>query len=136
MNVSQLRPVRSARVSRLSELPAPKRASDRMYAIAFDLDTDKLRTYYPGNYPENAYAEIRRVLAEHRFEWMQGSVYYGHKDSTPVHCVLAVQDIGKRFSWFRNVVRDIRMLRIEENNDLYPALGAPELPLRIAPAAE
>jgi virulence-associated protein VapD len=44
--------------------------------------------------------------------------------------VLAVQEVSKRYSWFRVAVRDIRMLRIEENNDLMPAVGGyGELPL-------
>ena len=40
-----------------------------------------------------------------------------------------VQALTKRYLWFRHVVSDIRMLRIEENNDLMPAIGQGELPL-------
>lgn len=39
-----------------------------------------------------------------------------------VTCVLAVQDLTRRLAWFRPAVRDMRMLRIEENNDLGPAI--------------
>jgi virulence-associated protein VapD len=38
--------------------------------------------------------------------------------------VLATQDLTRRFPWFRSSVRDMRMLRIEENNDLGPAIEA------------
>jgi virulence-associated protein VapD len=38
--------------------------------------------------------------------------------------VLAVQDLAKSYAWFSPSVRDIRMLRIEDNNDLMPAVAA------------
>jgi virulence-associated protein VapD len=36
---------------------------------------------------------------------------------------MAVQAVQKRHTWFAKAVSDIRMLRIEENNDLMPAIG-------------
>jgi virulence-associated protein VapD len=39
-----------------------------------------------------------------------------------VACVLAVQELASRYDWFTPSVRDIRMLRIEENNNLMPAV--------------
>jgi virulence-associated protein VapD len=36
--------------------------------------------------------------------------------------VLAIQDVARDCSWFCNVIRDVRMLRIEENDDLLPAI--------------
>jgi len=65
------------------------------------------------------------ALLEHGFQWQQGSVYFGSETVTPVTCVLAIQELTKRFEWLRTCARDIRMLRIEENNDLRPAF-APE----------
>lgn len=94
-----------------------------MYAICFDLDQELLQRHYPGNSPNNGYSEIRTVLARHGFSWQQGSVYFGNEQATPVTCVVAVQDVQRNCPWFRSVVSDIRMLRIEENNDLRPALG-------------
>jgi virulence-associated protein VapD len=82
-----------------------------MYAIAFDLDTDE------------RHFDVRTVLEEHGFSWRQGSVYFGDERVTPVTCVLAIQELSKRFDWFSSCVRDIRMLRIEENNDLSPAIN-------------
>ena len=94
----------------------------RMYAITFDLDTQTLEQSYGGQSWRNAYADIRNALSGHGFEWMQGSVYFGNDRVDAVTCVLAVQDLMQRFPWFRPSVRDIRMLRIEENNDLSPAI--------------
>ena len=94
----------------------------RMYAIAFDLDTQLLEESYGGGSWRNAYADIRNALSNHGFDWKQGSVYFGNDRVDAVTCVLAVQDLTRRFPWFRPSVRDIRMLRIEENNDLSPAI--------------
>jgi virulence-associated protein VapD len=94
----------------------------RVYAIAFDLDTAKLQIYYPNSSYTNAYGDIRKILEPLGFVWQQGSVYFGGEDMNAVRCVLAAQALSKAYPWFRTCVRDIRMLRIEELNDLFPAL--------------
>jgi virulence-associated protein VapD len=94
-----------------------------MYAITFDLEMSALRETYPNDSYQNAYMDIRKVLIdEYGFEWQQGSVYFGNVAVDAVSCVLAVQDLASRFDWFAPSVRDIRMLRIEENNNLMPAV--------------
>src|SRR5436309_7660756 len=102
-------------------LPPAGRKEGRVYAIAFDMDIDQLRANYGDPY-NNAYLEIRRVLQRHGFTWQQGSVYFGGPDVTAVTCVLAAQDLARSLPWFAASVRDIRMLRIEELNDLMPAV--------------
>lgn len=96
----------------------------RMYAIAFDLDTDRLKTTYAGSSWNNAYNDIRAILENHGFDWMQGSLYFGKKHVDPVLVVVAVQDLTRRLPWFASSVRDIRLLRIEERSDLMPAIRA------------
>ncbi|WP_421726027.1 virulence factor [Bauldia sp.] len=93
-----------------------------MYAITFDLDTQVLEASYGAAGWRNAYTDIRNALRGHGFDWQQGSVYFGDEDVTAVTCVLAVQDLTRTYPWFSASVRDIRMLRIEENNDLTPAI--------------
>jgi virulence-associated protein VapD len=85
-----------------------------------------VRRTYAGSH-QAAYDTICRVLGEHGFQRQQRSLYFGKKGSSAITCVLAVQDLQKRHPWFRPSVGDIRMMRIEELNDLYPALGEPEL---------
>ena len=94
-----------------------------MYAIVFDLDQDTLsKTYHNASY-NNAYADIKKVLEPHGFSRQQGSVYFGDAEKVDaVTCVLAVMDISSKHSWFAPSVKDIRMLRIEDNNDLMPAV--------------
>lgn len=92
-----------------------------MYSIAFDMDIESLRSHYGAPY-NNAYLEIRCVLERHGFRWQQGSVYFGGEDVNAVTCVLAAQDLARSLPWFSASVRDICMLRIEEFNDLMPAI--------------
>ena len=90
-----------------------RKGSGSMYAITFDLDTSTLEQSYEGTSWRNAYADIRNALRKHGFEWQQGSVYFGDETVTAVTCVLATQDITRKFAWFKASVRDMRMLRIE-----------------------
>ncbi len=94
-----------------------------MYAIAFDLEQDTLSKTYGSQAYTNAYTDIKRVLESYGFSRQQGLVYFGDPGKVDaVKCVLAVQDLARRFSWFSASVEDIRMLRIEDNNDLMPAI--------------
>jgi virulence-associated protein VapD len=94
-----------------------------MYAIVFDMDVAVLEQTYPNPHWRNAYRDVRDLLERRGFDWQQGSTYFGNDAVTAVDCVLAVQELNRAYEWFRPSVRDIRMLRIEENNDLGPALG-------------
>ncbi len=94
-----------------------------MYAIIFDLDTEMLRRKYYNNFHVNAYDDIRKVMIENGLEWKQGGVYFGGDEVNAVTCVVVVQELAKKFEWFEPSVRNIRMLRIEENVDLSPAIG-------------
>ena len=93
-----------------------------MYAISFDLDTQVLQQSYPSPSWQNAYADIGKFLRERGFDHQQGSVYFGDDTIDVVRCQLTVQEMTIEFDWFAPSVRDIRMLRIEDNNDLRPAI--------------
>jgi virulence-associated protein VapD len=97
-------------------------ARQAMYAIAFDLDTATLKASYHNESWQNAYNDIGKALRGHGFDSTQGSVYFGNDQVDAVTCVLAVQQLTADFAWFGSAVRDIRMLRIEDNNDLRPAV--------------
>jgi len=102
-------------------LPASFKREGTVYAIAFDLDIEQLRVHYGDPY-NNAYLEIRRVLERHQFQWQQGSVYFGGPAVTAATVMVAVIDLATQLPWFASSVRDIRMLRIEELNDLMPVV--------------
>jgi len=97
--------------------------SRKMYAIAFDLDMDTLKKAYINDSYNNAYGDIKKILEAHGFDRQQGSVYFGDVEKVDaVKCVLAIMDLTQKHSWFASSVRDVRMLRIEDNNDLMPAV--------------
>src|SRR4051794_9014983 len=102
-------------------LPPSFKREGTVYAIAFDMDIEQLRTNYGDPY-NNAYLEIRRVLERHGFQWQQGSVYFGGPAVTAATVMVAVIDLTTQLPWFAASVRDIRMLRIEELNDLMPVV--------------
>ena len=93
-----------------------------MYAITFDLNTKELEARYPMANWRKAYDDISVFLTEYGFERQQGSVYFGDAEVDAVTCVTAIQDLSQEYDWVEHCVRDIRMLRIEERNDLMPAI--------------
>jgi virulence-associated protein VapD len=99
-------------------------AGKSMFAIVFDLDTATLEQLYRNPSWRNAYVDVANTLARHGFTRMQGSTYFGDMNVDAVRCVLAVQDLTRNHDWYQPAVRDIRMLRIEDNNDLMPAIEA------------
>jgi virulence-associated protein VapD len=62
------------------------------------------------------------VFERHQFQWQQGSVYFGGSAVTAASVMVAVIDLTTQLPWFSATVRDIRMLRIEEMNDLLPVV--------------
>ena len=95
-----------------------------MYAIVFDLHQETLAKTYEGQSYTNAYTDIKKTLVSHGFSRQQGSVYFGDVNQVnAVKCVVAVQELAKKFPWFPASVEDIRMLRIEDENDLMPAIS-------------
>ena len=98
--------------------------SSSMYAISFDLDTKVLQQSYPTSSWQNAYSDIGRYLRERGFDHhhQQGGVYFGDDTIDVVRCQTTVQGLALEFDWFGPSVCDIRMLRIEDNNDLMPAV--------------
>ena len=123
------RPLLPVHRSAQSVRPAPGIGHNRglrrsMYAITFDMDTTALQASYRNPSWQNACNDIGKVLHNHGFGRQQGSVYFGDDDVDAVRCVLAVQELARTYVWFSPSVRDIRMLRIEDNNDLMPAVAS------------
>jgi virulence-associated protein VapD len=92
------------------------------YAVIFDFDTSELMTHYGNTSINNAWCDIKKFLTQNGFNRVQGNVYFGDDTITPVKCVVVIQKLAKAFPWFSLCVKDVRMLKIEENNDLMPAI--------------
>lgn len=95
-----------------NSFPAAFRArNSRVYAIAYDLNAEAAMRH-------GAYEKIARVLAIHGFSRQQGSVFYGSHETQASNCFKAVLEMHRKYPWFWEVVKDMRMLRIDENDDL------------------
>jgi virulence-associated protein VapD len=92
-----------------------------MYAITYQLDRDALRRAC-GNREINPDAEIRRILQQHGFTWQQGTLYFGDERVDAVMSCLAAMDLAKSLPWFAASVREMRLLRITDVDDLMPAV--------------
>lgn len=89
-----------------------------MYAVVFDLDTDCLTERYEGMTYSGVCKVIQGFMNRNGFTHIQGNVCFGDASVDAVHCVLTIQKLVKQYPWFVTCVRELRMLRIEENNDL------------------
>lgn len=87
-----------------------------MYAIAFDLIISDLKKYYGETY-HNAYSEIKKVLLQNKFYWIQGSTYATNGDLSTLFS--AIEKL-KNIDWFCKSVRDIRVFKIEDYSDFTP----------------
>lgn len=87
------------------------------YLITFDMDTNCLKQNYHGNSYNNAYADIKAVLAKHGFNNIQGSVYLGDPNASEAHGTLAIQELTARFDWFYSCVSNIKFYRLESDLD-------------------
>ncbi|EER0916710.1 virulence factor [Escherichia coli] len=94
-----------------------------MYAIVFKLNHQALTLHHGFGASAQMYDEIGPVLSHYGFTRYQNDVYFGNVPrADAVSCVLAVMDLAKHHPRFASFVEDVRMLRIEENNDLMPAV--------------
>jgi virulence-associated protein VapD len=98
------------------------RGRQRVYAITFDFDTELLEQPYHNEPWRNTYTDARRFVENNGFENKQGSVYFALDEIDETDCIAVVQDLADELDWFTPSLRNIRMLRIEENNDLMTIL--------------
>ena len=85
------------------------------YLITFDMDTNCLKDNYHGNSYNNAYADIKNILARHGFENIQGSVYLGREGISEAHGTIAIQELTARFDWFYSCISNIKFYRLESD---------------------
>ena len=85
-----------------------------MYAISFDMVIADLKEHYGEPY-NNAYNEIKQVLKNNGFYWIQGSTYATEQGNLN-NLFDAIRDLSD-IEWFRLSVRDIRGFKIEDWSD-------------------
>lgn len=85
------------------------------YLITFDMDTNCLKENYHGNSYNNAYSDIKTILAKNGFDNIQGSVYLGRDGISEAHGTIAIQELTARFDWFYSCVSNIKFYRLESD---------------------
>jgi len=85
-----------------------------MFALSFDLVISDLKVHYGEPY-NRAYFEIKSLLKEYGFEWIQGSVYLTESDDLGT-LYKAIMVLSK-MKWFKKSVRDIRGFKVENWSD-------------------
>ena len=80
-----------------------------------------LQETYAAESWRNTHSGIRRVVEQHGFERQRGSVCLGDETVASVSCVVAAMEPAGKYDRFEPSVRDIRMLRSEEDSDFMPA---------------
>jgi virulence-associated protein VapD len=83
--------------------------------IVFDLDTKCLEKQYHNNSWQNAYADIRRILLQHGFNNIQGTVYLSEVGVRQAHGTLALQEVAIRFSWFEKCVSNVQFYDLADD---------------------
>jgi len=76
--------------------------------IVFDLDTKCLAEHYHNNSWNNAYYDIRRVLTNHRFTNIQGTVYLSDVGVRQAHGTIALQQVAIKFPWFEKCASNVQ----------------------------
>jgi len=72
-----------------------------MYAIIFDMDANYLSHQHKNISQINIHSDIRKFIESNGFSWQQGGVYFGDETVNAVKCVVVVQNLSKKYSWFR-----------------------------------
>lgn len=78
-----------------------------MFAISFDLSVSDISEPY-----NKAYYDVKNLLKNDGFEWIQGSTYLTHSNDL-TNVVRAIMHL-KSLDWFKKSVRDIRGYRVED----------------------
>ena len=86
-----------------------KKESKKMYAISFDLETNKLKNL--NDYPA-LYQEVNNTLTQLGFINKQGSVYIG--ETANLTAVYKAINALKSIDNFNKTVRDIRAFKVED----------------------
>ena len=85
-------------------------------AINFDLDTNKLKEYYPRY--QQAYKELLRFFVTHDFMHRQGSGYVSKNKMTSADIVDIIDEMRKSFSWCASCVKKLDVTNIGAQYDL------------------
>ncbi len=94
-------------------------------AINFDLDTVKLRDYYPRY--QKAYAELLNFFKAKDFSHRQGSGYVSNMKLSSADIVDIIGELQQKFSWAGTCIKKIDVTNVGAQYDLTELLVPTEI---------
>lgn len=110
-----------------------------MYAISFELDNvlindekefilkrfendDEFHNLKPNELSQLINKKIRIFFNDNNFSY-KNSLFFGKSEVNSINCVLVIQKLLKEFPFLPNYIKDIRLLRIEENTSMQEVIN-------------
>lgn len=93
-------------------------------AINFDLDTKKLKNYYPRY--QKAYSDLARFFKAKNFSHRQGSGYVSNERLISADIIELISDMSDNFPWAETCIKKIDVTNVMAQYDLTPLLNAQE----------
>lgn len=80
--------------------------SESRKQISFDLDTSRLKVYYPKEKWQNAYYDVRSFMQKNGFQWQQGSVYISKSRLSIQNTSKLLGTLVETYPWLNVCMRD------------------------------
>ena len=91
--------------------------------ISFDLDTEKLKQYYPKKDWRGAYKDIKKFMLDKDFEWRQGSNYMSKISKTTYDIFDITDKLLDKYPYLNLCIRDIIVANIGKEFNLNKRLN-------------
>lgn len=95
-------------------------------ALNFDLDTNQLKTHYPGANYRQAYDDLRRFFNRHHFSHRQGSGYISDDKLATADIYDLMDELSRQFPWLGICVNKIDVTNVGRQHDLIELLKPAE----------
>jgi len=87
-------------------------------AINFDLDTNKLKKYYPGQNYIDAYKDLKKFFEYYDFEHRQYSGYVSKVSMKESDIDSIILNLGKQFAWLKLCVNKFDVTNVGKQYDM------------------
>ena len=92
--------------------------AEKRYAFNFDLDTSKLKQYYPNPNWRKAYDDLHIFFKERNFSHRQGSGYLSDNLLNDADIVKISKELGQKFSWLSQCVKKFDVTEVGLTHDI------------------
>ena len=83
--------------------------------IVIDLITSKLKSNYHNGSYKNGYNDIAKILSQHGFNRIQGTVYLSEPGFRQAHGTIAIQNLTASLPWFSKSLKGIEFFEISDD---------------------